>query len=91
MIDLYIPFIILTLIVIIIIQAVERFFYSSHMQREQSKLIAAIMSKNMGEYTHAVRVEKEDKAPGFSEPTETELSTASTEEFMKHIKEINKD
>lgn len=89
--DLIFPFIILTLLAVIIIQAVERYFYASLMQSEQSKLIAAIMSKNMNEYTHAVRVEKEKTPPGFSEPTEVDLSQASDDEFDRFIKESNKN
>ncbi len=61
------------------------------MQQEQSKLIAAIMSKNMNEYTHAVRVEKEKTPPGFEEPKDTDLANATDEEFMKHITRVNEE
>jgi len=86
-----IPFVILTLIAVIIIQAVERHFYAKQEQVEKSKMIAAIMSKDINDYTHAVRVEKETKVPDMTQPSEINLADADDDEFMKHIKAVNNE
>ena len=82
-------FVILTLVAVIIIQAVERYFHIEQLQRENSKLIAAVLSKNMGEYTHAVRVEKEVRIPQEVNPDEIPLDSASDKVFDEFIKAQN--
>lgn len=79
------------LIVVIIVQAFERFFFAEQAQKEQSKLLAAVLSKNMNEYTSAVRVEKEEKPPVFTEPESVPLAEVDDETFMKHIRTQNID
>lgn len=78
-------FIILTLLAVIIVQAVERLFYSKHMQEEQSKLIKAVMSKDVKEYTEAVKAEK-DTPPNIIVDDEVELSSSDDDTFLKHIR-----
>lgn len=53
--------------------------------QQQEKFITAFLSKNAGEYAHAVKTEKE--APEVQKnPDEVDLSTASEEVFDKFIK-----
>ncbi len=80
---------VITLVFVILAQAVERFSYGQQAQREQSKLIAAVLSKNINEYTSAIRVEKEDKAPQFNESDEVDLTHADDETFDKFIERQN--
>jgi hypothetical protein len=88
MVDVFIPFIVLTLIVVIIIQAVERHFTVSHLLAEQSKLIAAVMSKNIGEYTTAVTIEKEKKPRLPQDSDEVDIANADDETYNKFLKEL---
>lgn len=81
----------LGLVVVIIVQAFERYFYGEQVQREQAKLLAAVLSKNMNEYTSAVRIEKEEKAPQFEGPSEVPLTEVDDETFMKHIRSQSPD
>lgn len=84
--DYLLIFIVFSLIAIILIQAIDRFFYSHHMQDEQSKLIKAVMSKDVKEYTEAVKTELNVVDPPL-EDDEIPLSQATDEEFDKLIKQ----
>lgn len=84
--DYLLIFIVFTLIAVIWIQAIDRFFYSQHMMDEQSKLIKAIMSKDVKEYTEAVKTELNVVDPPL-EDDEIPLSQATDEEFDKLIKQ----
>lgn len=80
-------FVILALIGVIITQAVERYFYSQAKEQEVSRLITAVMSKDLSEYTHAIKVEKEVQSP----PTvsdEEQISELDDTEFDKHIQNV---
>lgn len=86
MVDYYTIFIILTLVAVIIVQIVERYVYSQHMQEEQGKLIKAVLSKDVKEYTEAIKAEKDIKLPQLP-PDEIPLGDATEEEFNKFIKQ----
>lgn len=89
--DFIIPFVILTLIAVIVIQAVERYSYASQMEKVKDKLVAAVLSKNMNEYNDNLRIEKQPKTPVFPEATEQEASTMDDKEFDNHIKAMNEE
>ena len=82
--DLLIPFIILTLIAVIIIQAIERYFFAKQANEEHTKLTMALLSKSSGEL--AIDIKKEKEPTKFApEPDEVDLSQADDEVFDKHI------
>lgn len=83
------PFIVVTLLAVIIIQAVERYFYASQMEKVKDKLIAAIMAKDITEYNAALKTEQEIQQPKLPENQEFDMSNISDDLFDKHIKEAN--
>jgi len=80
-------FVILALLGVIIVQAVERYYYSQQMMIEQGKLIKAVLSKDVKEYTEAIKIEKEQPFKQ-AEQDEEQLSEISAEDFEKHIKNV---
>jgi hypothetical protein len=78
-------FIIIALILVIVIQAIERYFHNEQTQKEQVRLIAAVLSKNMKEYTEAVKTEEKPVKPLVIHTDEVDLSNASDSEFDKYI------
>ena len=89
MVDFLFPFIVLTLVIVIIIQAIERFSYASQAQSQQKELMMAFLSKNAMEFSVAVKTEKEPNEE-IKESDEVELDKADDEEFDKHIAEQGK-
>ena len=89
MVDLVPLFIIVTLVIVIIIQAIERFVYADQMQRQQKELMMAFLSKNAMEFSVAVKTEKEPNEE-IAESDEVELDKADDKEFDKHIAEQGK-
>lgn len=79
------PFIIFTLIIVIIIQAVERYFFARQSTSEVSRLITALLSKDATEYSQALKTEKQPVQP-TTEPDEVNLADATDEVFDKFIK-----
>lgn len=84
MFDVTFIFVIFTLLAIIIIQALHLFFYSQHMQEEQTKLIKAVLSKDITQYTQAIKEEKQAPPAAVSSDI-VPLSEASDDEFAKFI------
>jgi hypothetical protein len=88
MIDLLLPFIIFTLLAVIIGQWVQQHLTGKQMQEERARLLAAIMSKNSAEYQEVLKTEnqpKEEKKQGNAD--EVSLDQASDQEFDKFIKQ----
>lgn len=83
--SLFVPFTILVLVVVIVLQAVDKHMTSETHQKEVSKLIAAVMAKNIQEYTGAVKAETE-KVVDVPPSDEIDLSNATDIEFDKFIK-----
>lgn len=83
--DFLLPFIVLSLIAVIIIQSVERYFFSKQVNRERQDALKFIISKNMREYSEIARLDKLDLNKPPEPPENVELSEASDEEFQKYI------
>lgn len=85
---------IFVLILIIIIQAVERFFYAQQMNDQIRLLISRLtslsLSKNINDYTYAVKAETEDKPKATAGADNIDLDTASEKEFDSFIETMNK-
>lgn len=89
MIDLLLPFIIFTLLAVIIGQWVQQHLMGKQMQEERARLLAAIMSKNSAEYQEVLKTEKqpkEEKKPSVN-ADEVSLDQATDQEFDKFIKQ----
>lgn len=89
MIDLGYLIAIIVLGAVILIQAVERHYTVEQEQREKSKLLAALLSKNVTEYKEVLREEKKADEPK-SNPDEVLESEATDEEFYRSIKQQTK-
>lgn len=76
---------IVTLALLVIAQAVERYFFAKHMTNELSKSVKAVMSRNINEFISATQADKPVKE-GFTQNDEVDLGLASEEEFDKFIK-----
>ena len=76
---------IITLALLVLAQAVERFFYAKSMNEQLSKATKAIMSRNINEYLSALNADK-PAGKEVAEDEEVELDQATDAEFLKHIK-----
>lgn len=75
---------IITLALLVIAQAVERYFFAKHMTEELSKCIKAVMSRNINEYIAATEVDK-GKKEDFAENDEVDMADLPDDEFLKAI------
>ena len=76
---------IITLALLVLTQAVERYLYAKSMNEQLSRATKAIMSRNINEYLSALNAEKPTDKNEVVEDEEVELGNASDEEFDKHI------
>ena len=74
---------IITLAVLVLAQAVERYLYSKAMNKQLSDCTKAIMSRNINEYLAATNEPKKDSE--FVEEENVDLDQASDEEFDKAL------
>ena len=74
---------IITLAVLVLAQAVERYFYSKQMNKQLSDCTKAIMSRNINEYLAATNEPKKDSE--FIDDGMVDMDQASDEEFDKAI------
>lgn len=72
------------LVVVIITQAVERYFFAEHVREEQSRFISAILSKDTQEYAQLLREEK-IKPEKKQAPEEIPLSELDDPEWYKTV------
>lgn len=77
---------IITLALLVLAQAVERYFYAKSMNEQLSKATKAIMSRNINEYLSALNADKPSGNEQIADNDEVELEQATDEEFIKHIK-----
>lgn len=87
------PFVFITLIIIVIIQAVERYFFAEQVQRdrnkileEMSRLVKAVIAKNANDYVMTASIDK--VAPEEKIPLDPELvpeDQLTDEEFDQAI------
>ena len=80
-------FVVLALLAVIIVQALERYYYAQLMQQEQARLITAVMSKDVKEYTEAIKTEKQQPFTQ-PEPDEDQISELDDKDFDKHIQRV---
>lgn len=83
--DFLLPFIITALIAVIIIQAVERYFFSEQARRERNDLLTYILSRNPREFNEAIKVDKISLKKNELNTDEVELSEATEEEFNRFL------
>jgi hypothetical protein len=76
---------IIVLSLLLLGQAIERYFYAKDMTQKLNDSIKAVMSRNINEYIAAVSAEKVNNVP-FKEPDEVLLETVDDEVFDKFIK-----
>lgn len=91
--DLLVLYTIIAFITVVVIQAIERYFYGEQARQkenklleENSRLIKAVISKNAQDYVMTASIDK--VAPEEKAPQETDLlpeESLSDEEFMKAI------
>ena len=74
--------------ILVIAQAVERYFFSQHMTKQLEQCMKAVLSRNINDYLTAT-AEKSPKSD-FTENDEVDLNEASDEVFDKFIKEQTK-
>ena len=75
---------IIVLSLLVIAQAVERYFFAKHMTDELSKCIKAVMSRNINEYITATTIDKVNNTE-FVKNEEIEIENATDEEFDKAV------
>lgn len=78
-----------SLVIIIIAQAVERYFFTRQIAQERKEQNMAFLSKNPIDLAVALKTSK-GKTEQAKESNETELVDATDEEFDKHIASLNK-
>ena len=76
---------IITLALLVLAQAVERYLYAKSMNEQLSKATKAIFSRNINEYLSALSADK-PAGKEVAEDEEVELDQATDAEFLKHIK-----
>jgi hypothetical protein len=76
---------IITLALLVIAQAVERYLFGKYMAEELSKSMKAVMSRNINEFLAATQPDKKDTTD-FRQNDEVDIDQASDEEFDKAIK-----
>lgn len=86
MIDFLTPFIVLALIAVIIVQAVERYFYSEQVNRERHDMLKFILSRNARDYTDITHVDKKIPEAQTNLSDEVDLTEADDDVFDKLIK-----
>ena len=77
---------IITLALLVLAQAVERYLYAKSMNEQLSKATKAIFSRNINEYLSALNADKPSGNAQVVDNDEVELEQATDEEFAKHIK-----
>lgn len=70
---------IITLALLVLAQAVERYLYSEKMTKELSNAMKAIMSRNINEFMAATNETKKDQE--FVENDEIDMDQATDEQF----------
>lgn len=74
---------IITLAILVLAQAVERYLYSKQMNKQLSDCTKAIMSRNINEYLAATHEpNKDDK---FIQDEDIDMDQATDEEFDKAV------
>ncbi len=86
MLDPVIVFVIASLIIVIIIQALTHLWFVMETHKEMGRMTTAVLSKNVGEYTAAKRVDKELPSQQNAESDDIDIATASDEVFDKMIR-----
>lgn len=86
MVDVVLPFIVFTLVAVIVIQGVITYFNNEQARKTQKELLTAILAKNATDFSIATKIDKEVVTPK-SNPDEIPLSEATDEEFDKHIQQ----
>lgn len=76
---------ILILGLLVLAQAVERYFFAKHMTEQLENCVKAVMSRNINDYLTATNESKKDKE--FVQEDEVDLETLPDEEYLKAIKE----
>ena len=75
----------IVLSVVIIGQAIERYYYSKDMTQKLQDGIKAVMSRNIGEYIAATKpIDKQQNEPE-PENDEIEMSSLTDDKFMEAI------
>jgi hypothetical protein len=75
--------------VIIIGQAVERYFFAKEMTARLGDSIKAVLSRNIGEYIAATDHKPEKREP-LPESDEIDITTMNDEQFDAYIKHVEK-
>lgn len=78
---------IIVLGLIVLAQAVERYFFAKELYRQLENATKAVLSRNIEEYLRATKDKKETKEKQ-PETEEILLNQASDKEFDQHIKNI---
>ena len=81
---------IITLALLVLAQAVERYLYAKSMNEQLSQATKAIMSRNINEYLSALNADKPSVNAQVVDNDEIEIEQATDEEFTKHIKSQTK-
>ena len=76
---------IITLALLVLTQAVERYLFGKYMTEELSKSMKAVMSRNINEFLAATRPDTKDTTD-FKQNDEVDIGEASDEEFDRAIK-----
>lgn len=76
-----------TLALIIVVQAIERYFFARSMLEQLERAMKAAMSRDVNDYVNAVKNDKKAPEPPEREPESIELNLADDETFDKHIKQ----
>ena len=69
---------------VLVVQAVERYFYAKDMSQKLQDCIKAVMSRNISEYIAATNISKEKDEPE-PENDQVDLSTLDDKEYSKVI------
>jgi hypothetical protein len=80
---------IIILSLLLLAQAVERYFFAKHMTEELSKCLKAVMSRNINEYIAATTADKEVPS-ALPQNEDIALDEATDEDFIKAIQEQTK-
>ena len=78
---------IITLGIVLIVQAIERYFYAKDMSQKLQDCIKAVMSRNISEYIAATNVPKENKEVP-PENDLVELNQLNDKEFDKVLSKM---
>jgi len=75
----------IVLSIVIIGQAIERYYYSKDMTQKLQDGIKAVMSRNIGEYVMATKPQRKEVDEPEPENDEIEMSGLTDEKFMEAI------